>query len=139
MDRILVAIDGSEFANKGLDEALKLAKKFNSKVFLIYVGESVGFEEEGAAEAYRNAVEKYATQVLSQAKQRLAKEGVETEEIFCWGRPADEIIIHASDVGAKLIVVGSRGRAVSKLKRFLMGSVSKEVAEKADCSVLVVR
>lgn len=139
MDRILVAIDGSEFANRGLEEALKLAKKFNSKMFLIYVGESVGFEEEGAAEAYRKAVENYAKRILSEARQRLAKEGVEAEEIFCWGRPAEEIVLHASDVGASLIVVGSRGRAVSRLKRFLIGSVSKEVAEKAECSVLVVR
>ena len=39
-----MAIDGSEFANKGLEEAIKIAKKFNSKIYLIYVGEPIDFE-----------------------------------------------------------------------------------------------
>ena len=122
MEKIVVAIDGSEFANKGLEEAIKIAKKFNSKIYLIYVGEPIDFEEESCAEG-----------------QRIEKEELEAEEIFCWGRATEEIVYHASKIGAQLIVIGSRGKAVGRFKRMLIGSVSKEVAERAECSVLIVK
>lgn len=139
MEKIVVAIDGSEFANKGLEEAIKIAKKFNSKIYLIYVGEPIDFEEESCAEAYKNATENYARKILGEARQRIEKEGLEAEEIFCWGRAAEEIVYHASKIGAQLIVIGSRGKAVGRFKRMLIGSVSKEVAERAECSVFIVK
>lgn len=53
------------------------------------------------------------------------------------GSPADEIVRAAKEVGADLIVIGSRGTgAVDSL---FMGSVSHRVMHYAHCPVLVVR
>ena len=53
------------------------------------------------------------------------------------GDPADVICRRARELDADLIVVGSRG--LGTLDRFLLGSVSAAVAQRAPCSVLVVR
>jgi nucleotide-binding universal stress UspA family protein len=52
------------------------------------------------------------------------------------GHPESEILRIAEEIGADLVVVGSRG--LGPLKRALMGSVSESVVRHAHCSVLVV-
>ena len=53
------------------------------------------------------------------------------------GEAAREIVHLAEDVGAGLIIMGSRGRG--GIRRALMGSVSDSVVRHAHCPVLVVR
>ena len=53
------------------------------------------------------------------------------------GRPDNQIIEVGEEVGAGLIVVGSRGHG--GVRRALMGSVSDSVVRHAHCPVLVVR
>jgi len=53
------------------------------------------------------------------------------------GDPADELIWSAKEWKADLIVVGSHGWG--RIGRFLLGSVSSKIAEKATCSVRVWR
>ena len=53
------------------------------------------------------------------------------------GRPDEEIVSLADEIGAGLIVVGSRG--LGDIRRALMGSVSDSVVRHAPCPVLVVR
>jgi nucleotide-binding universal stress UspA family protein len=53
------------------------------------------------------------------------------------GPPADAVIAVADDIGADLIVTGSRGRG--RVSSALLGSVSTEVLQRARCDVLVVR
>jgi nucleotide-binding universal stress UspA family protein len=48
-----------------------------------------------------------------------------------------EIVALAEELGADLIVMGSRG--LGALRRALMGSVSDSVVRHAHCPVLVVR
>jgi nucleotide-binding universal stress UspA family protein len=140
LEKILVATDGSENANRAVEEAAKLAKAFGAKVTVIYVGEKItGLQVEGGVDAINRAIEEEGKQILEDAKQQLTSAGVDADTIFKWGHPEREIVDTASEVGADLIVIGSRGRQMSGFKRFLMGSVSREVAEKAECSVYVVK
>lgn len=53
------------------------------------------------------------------------------------GRPDEEIVVLAQEIGAGLIVTGSRGQG--GIRRALMGSVSDSVVRHAHCPVLVVR
>ncbi|AHY48029.1 Universal stress protein family [Rubrobacter radiotolerans] len=53
------------------------------------------------------------------------------------GRPDAEVVALAEEIGAGLIVLGSRG--LGGMKRVLMGSVSDSVVRHAHCPVLVVR
>ena len=53
------------------------------------------------------------------------------------GNPTHEILETAKDIDADLIVIGARGHTT--LGRVLLGSVSDAVANRAQCSVLVIR
>jgi nucleotide-binding universal stress UspA family protein len=50
---------------------------------------------------------------------------------------AQQILLMAEEIGARLIVMGSRGRG--GLREALMGSVSDSVVRRAHCPVLVAR
>jgi nucleotide-binding universal stress UspA family protein len=53
------------------------------------------------------------------------------------GKPADEILGVASEVGADLIFIGSHGK--TGVERLVLGSVSERVVREAKCPVLVAR
>jgi nucleotide-binding universal stress UspA family protein len=59
-----------------------------------------------------------------------------TELMVVWGDPATEIVVAGQDLGADLVVIGSRGRGF--LGRMLLGSVSGHVVHHAHRPVLIV-
>ena len=76
--------------------------------------------------------------MLDELLQRVGKTGNEVAEVQGrLGRPDAEIVGLADELGAGLIVLGSRG--LGPLRRVLMGSVSDSVVRHARCPVLVVR
>ena len=55
-----------------------------------------------------------------------------------WTNARDEAIVHlAEDIGAGMIVIGSRG--FGGMKRAVLGNVADSVVRHAHCPVLVVR
>jgi nucleotide-binding universal stress UspA family protein len=66
-----------------------------------------------------------------------AARGTVAGEHFRIARPNQGIFAVGEDIGAGLIVLGSRG--LGGLKRALMGSVSDSVVRHAHCPVVVVR
>jgi nucleotide-binding universal stress UspA family protein len=57
------------------------------------------------------------------------------------GRPPEEILRLSEEITAGLIVVGNQGLRgrFSRMKRFVLGSVSESATRYARCSVMVVR
>jgi len=53
------------------------------------------------------------------------------------GKPADEILMLAQEIGADLIYVGSHGRL--GIERLVLGSVSERIVREARCAVIVAR
>jgi len=69
--------------------------------------------------------------------QKLVKAGYTAEPLCQVGKPEEEIMKAASKQHADLIVMGAKG--LGAIARFLLGSVSTRVVQRANCSVLVVR
>ena len=63
--------------------------------------------------------------------------GIVAQSHLLMGEVEREIVHLAEDLGAGLIVMGSRGRG--EMRRALMGSVSDSVVRHAHCPVMVVR
>jgi nucleotide-binding universal stress UspA family protein len=86
----------------------------------------------------RRTFEQRAREVLDAETERVrAAGGTVAQAHLRMGKPDHEIVALAEDLGAGLIVVGSRGRG--GIRRALMGSVSDSVVRHAHCPVLVVR
>ena len=75
--------------------------------------------------------------IARDAADRLRREGLAATSHARHGRTSAELEILAAQIGADLIVVGSRG--ISGVERFLLGSTSSELVATARTSVLVVR
>lgn len=63
--------------------------------------------------------------------------GGQAKEILLSGRPVEAALRHLAEHPADLLVVGDHGP--SRLERAMIGSVAEGMAERAPCSVLVVR
>ncbi|MFP3258124.1 MAG: universal stress protein [Caldivirga sp.] len=139
--KILVATDGSQYSDKAVDVAIRLAKVFNSSLYIIHV-----VEEDKVAMATSampimvNIIDdmvKAGNEILSKAKARAVDMGVNAETILARGNAADKILETAERLNVDLIVVGSRG--LRGLARFLLGSVSEKVARHSNKPVLIVK
>ena len=53
------------------------------------------------------------------------------------GDPSGKILSYANEMGADLIVMGSK--AYSRVQRFFLGGVSEDVVRNAKCSVMIAR
>jgi len=129
LTKILVAIDGSESAEKALRNAVQLAKKHKAKTTLLNVGESKLFDLEP------EVAREVGGHILSDAAEKV--KGLKLNTQLEFGNPAETIIEVAEKGNYDLIVVGNRG--LSSVKRFFLGSVSDDVSHHAKCSVLIVR
>ncbi|ODT08944.1 MAG: universal stress protein UspA [Mesorhizobium sp. SCN 65-20] len=145
---ILIATDGSELAQKGLDHALNLAKSLGSKLTVMNVTEpapifaSAGmYGPVATAEdivSYQKAGEEYGSKVLAAAKAQADKLGVNADTLRVEEMWAAEAINQiAQDRGCDLIVMASHGRR--GLGRLILGSQTIEVLTNSKVPVLVVR
>src|SRR5215217_3895685 len=135
--KILLAADGSTEAELAAQTAADLSQKTDSELHVIYVLDvaKVGLS---MAVLYSEATDpegvKLPDPVLEKDLERSAKqEGREVLE----AEVEREIVHLAEDLGAGLIVMGSRGHR--GMRRALMGSVSDSVVRHAHCPVMVVR
>jgi nucleotide-binding universal stress UspA family protein len=75
-------------------------------------------------------------QALASVRARLSETGAAPEVRLVEGPPAEAIMATADEDGAELVVTGSRGRGA--LRSAVLGSVSRELASRARCPVVIV-
>jgi nucleotide-binding universal stress UspA family protein len=68
---------------------------------------------------------------------RKYKNSVQIKAVITEGRPEVKIIEYANNHQINLIVIGESG--LRGISRFMMGSVSRTISEKATCIVMIVR
>ncbi len=133
--RVVVGYDGSEQANRALERVAMLAGE-DAAITVVTAGAIL---PESPVAPDRAVVEEgeERQRVLEEGRARLAELGLRAEAVEAFGDPADALMDVAREIGADLIVVGTRGRTVTT--RVLLGSVSAKIASQAPCDVLVVR
>lgn len=150
---IVVGTDGSGGAVRAVDRAAELAVAAaagGSAVTLHLVSafspligwELGGYAGELSVGGEGNMIaEGHARENLTAATGRLEALGIDTQGVELVehariGAPFDALTELANEVGADLIVVGTRGHGLGR--RLLLGSVSTKVVHHAGCSVLIV-
>ena len=148
--KILVATDGSEEAELAARTATDLAQKTGSELHVVHgfgivpIGPPVypeAIDLQGEAlevETEERISEQRAQEVLEAEVEKIRSAGSTVAQgHLIEGRVAPEIVALAEEIGAGLIVMGSRCRG--GIRRALMGSVSDSVVRHAHCPVMVVR
>jgi nucleotide-binding universal stress UspA family protein len=140
---VLVATDLSDASLPALAAAAREARREGVQVTALHCVEPIGVVA-GAEYAMvwsAAAVAGLAKQARERAQDRLAQAvrqvGLVGQQRVVDGEPAPAILTAAEELGAELIVLGTRGR--TGLWRVLLGSVAESVVRHAACSVLVVR
>jgi nucleotide-binding universal stress UspA family protein len=138
--KILVATDGSAEAALAASTAADIAGRTGSELHVVHVGEVAPAyhpERHGYLARYDKLQEEARRLLDEQVEQTREARGTVTQAHLRMGRPDEEIVGLSEEIGAGLIVVGSRG--LGPLKRALLGSISSSVVRHAYRSVLVVR
>lgn len=139
---ILLALDGSPFAELALPHAVSLAKTFGSKIVIIraisIVIPTAPLDEAPIAygeviDAENQVAEEYVAAKVAEIK----AQGVNVEGEHILGNAASTIIETAERLNADLIVMATHGR--SGVVRLVLGSVADSVVHNAKVPVLLVR
>ena len=141
---VLLATDGSKDAELATTTALELANSTSSELHIVLVQEPVyayvdpsGYPFSPSAELEHELEQQARMRLDAEVQKRRSAGGAVAEAHLRVGAAAAEIIDLAEDIGAGLIVIGSR--SLGGIRRALMGSVSDSVVRHAHCPVLVVR
>jgi nucleotide-binding universal stress UspA family protein len=149
IQKILVAVDGSDHALAAAGVAADLAVRFGASLTVLHVmthrGTSMvppGLEEYAHIEhifvTERGVFEAAAQSIVEAATRRALEEGTpKVEQIIEAGPPAETITDVAKRIHADMVVLGSRG--LSDIQGLLLGSVSHKVGHLAHCTVLTVK
>lgn len=139
--RILVAFDGSPQAEKAFDFALEMSKDCQGMTREITVLSVVHLMEQIDVpvdiESIVNAAKAQYESLLIGLQEKAKSQGLNITAEIVTGHPADDIIEYAAKNKINLIIMGQRGK--SKVSKWLLGSVSLQVASHAPCSVMIVK
>jgi len=133
---ILLAFDGSPDGREALVQAENLALACGAAVHLLAIidpSESMLIVE---AMSFIPDNQRFVVQtVLDEGVKRLRRAGCSATSELKYGKPAEQIILSATEIDADLIVVGHRDQGT--LARWLNGSVGESIVHQPPCSVLV--
>lgn len=135
---ILVPLDGSECSERALVEAERLQEAFGARLTLLYVVSDPDFDCTMGSPAVTNAsVQRDCAEAEKYLARRVESYGGEAETQVVVGCVAKSILAATEKLGCDLIVMGSQGLG-SVLRRFLVGSVAKNVLSNATVPVMIV-
>ena len=144
--RILVPVDGSRASNRGLREAIRLAKGQKASLQLVHVVDEHSALLSGAEVGAYYMVDlipelkRRGRQILSQGEALARRQGLKCTTVLLEtlaGPAADLIVRQAKKWRADLIVIGTHGRR--GVRRLLMGSDAEQIVRTAPVPVMLVR
>lgn len=153
MKNILIAVDDTKGSNSALSffgdvcssirpEAIKLlfVERFEGKSLITDMlgdAEASTLREALQGSEYKETLDKKALAILDFYRKALEAKGLTgIKTIIKSGHPADEILNTAREENAEMIVLGSRGKRTTHM---FMGSISREVANRSEIPVLLVK
>lgn len=137
---IIVALDGSQQAEKAFNKAVYIAVRNQAVLNLVSIVDNRSF---GMVEAYdQNSAKRTIAEMgelMEKYKTKAEAAGVETVNVIVEFGVAKSVIPGevAERTGADLIICGATG--MTGAERMIIGSVSQSIVRYAKCDVLVVR
>jgi len=146
-EKILVPTDGSKSSENAIQMAVKMAKKYNAELYIVYVVPKDEIPEKIVdylkEEGIDSGLGKLSADVIGETVlEPILKDvrscGVKSGKwMVLRGDPAQEILKFAKTRKVDIIIMGKRGRG--SIKELLLGSVSRKVCHLAECACLTVK
>jgi len=141
VEHIVVAVDGSDFADRALAMAADLAARYQAVLTLVTVVPPQIVPSYGAPmfePPDLGAIQAVYDEVLAKGREKVQNARIpRVETVRLEGIIVDELVAYLEKVKPDLLVMGSRG--LSTGRRLFLGSVSDALVHHAPCPVLVVR
>ena len=142
---IIVPVDGSPTSDRGLEEAVKLAKLTGARLRLVHVVDQFIYAADMSGFGTMAAdlvplLQQAGEKILETCKTRAEAGGVPVETVLFdsfAGRVCDLVVAEATNWHADLIVLGTHGRR--GVGRVFMGSDAEQIVRLAPTPVLLVR
>lgn len=138
----LVAVDGSEWGNRAVDHAVKVAKDTGAEVRLVTVIPWSGFQPLTLEEMVQRPMEKEEEEraakeeILEPLLSKHAGSGVTLSSEYHWGHPVDVVRKLAKKEKADQVFIGRRGR--SRVADLILGSVANSLAHSLGVPIVLV-
>jgi nucleotide-binding universal stress UspA family protein len=135
-EKVLLATDGSKDAALAARAAVDVCEGTGAELHVVHVWFNVPTAR--LKPFMRSELEKLGNELLEEGVKRVEDAGgLVTDTHLVEGRAADEILDLTGQIGADLVVIGSRG--LGTVGRIVLGSVSEAVIHHSRCPVLVLR
>jgi nucleotide-binding universal stress UspA family protein len=157
-NRALVVIDGSVHSKKAIDYMIRFAMPGEIELKVLHVLPPIPAPElisrswpmgaevvppmpspelSEVAKRQTEEEEREGRALIMETLEEFQLAGIQAGSVLLRGDAATEIIHYVKENKTDLVIVGSRG--LSRMKGWLLGSVSRKLVHYADCSVLVVK
>lgn len=136
--KVLIAVDGSEHSIRVAEYGMNLSSQLGASIAVVFVIDTAKINKEGKSGKFPQ--EQIAKLKIEADKiiDGIAKQiNVDKFERFLpEGKPSKGIVTIASDWGADLIIMGTRGN--TGIKRLLLGSTAENTIRLSDTPILIV-
>ncbi|MFC6940685.1 universal stress protein [Salinirubellus sp. GCM10025818] len=134
-DRIVIAVDGSDEAQRAARRGLQLAQVFDATAAVLSVVEQKALRLTETS-AVKTQLRERRESAITEIEELASELGHPVTTTLTEGKPAVQISEYAAEQDADLIVVGRQG--LTGLGRRLLGGVTEQVLHRSDVPVLVV-
>ncbi|UCH37972.1 MAG: universal stress protein [Candidatus Bathyarchaeota archaeon] len=146
--RLLVPIDGSQYANSAIKTAIKIAEKFDSTITLLHISSlatSLPLDMyQRTSSITQEDITKFIASsreagfaILDRGRQLVEDAGIRVKTLFKEGHIVQEIMTVTKGDRFDLIILGAKG--ISHIAELSIGSVSEKVVRTVPCAVLVIK
>jgi nucleotide-binding universal stress UspA family protein len=136
--KILLAVDGSDQAQRAANYAANLARLMDASIIVAHCYNPMPIGVDQIYPQLMDEIVALAEGVAAPYVAQLQEAGLrKVEARIIEGAAGEKLADLAKDEGCDLIVLGSRGR--TQLAGLLLGSVAQRVLHYASCPVLVIR
>ncbi|RUT28105.1 universal stress protein [Paenibacillus zeisoli] len=139
-NHILIPIDGSTHAMRALETAKSFVQSLSLspiELTVLHVNPELSYNEPPLGVDVEARLEEEGRQIVEPAVQLFAGLPVQCLVMTKHGDPASLICAAAEEVGADIIIMGTRG--MNLVSEILLGSVSHHVIQHAPCPVMTVK
>ncbi|WP_431799971.1 universal stress protein [Halobacillus andaensis] len=136
---ILLATDGSEHSNRGIEQTLKMISPYkdNAHIELVYAVDGEKSKKDVLKHGDSHTATAKRKEKFLDTIQFIEGQGVNADITILHGEPAETLIEYANNGNYDCVVIGSRGR--NKLQTLILGSVSHKLVKYVKSPVIIVK